>query len=88
MSVENPEEVMTFGELLALIGEQQRRLTVLESAFSTLSTCLDNTSADLLIRHLRADAQQESRDENIRVHFTRLAEELEKRRGIINSEAE
>ena len=36
MMTENPEEAMTFGELLALIAEQQRRLTVLESAFSCL----------------------------------------------------
>ena len=37
MTTEKPEEAMTFGELLALIGEQQRRLTVLENAFSYLT---------------------------------------------------
>jgi hypothetical protein len=84
MNVENPQEAMTFGELLALIGDQQRRLTVLESAFSTLSSCLDPNSADLLIQNLRLEAQNLDRDENMQVHFTRLAEQLEKHRGIIN----
>ncbi len=36
MTTDKPEEAMTFGELLALIGDQQRRLTVLENAFSSL----------------------------------------------------
>lgn len=84
MNVENPQEAMTFGELLALIGDQQRRLTVLESAFSTLSSCLDPNSADLLIQNLRLEAQNLDRDVNMQVHFTRLAEQLEKHRGIIN----
>ena len=37
MPHDHPEQAMTFGELLEVIGEQQRRLTVLENAFSWLT---------------------------------------------------
>lgn len=33
MRVEKPEETMTFGKLLELIGEQQRKIDTLEFAF-------------------------------------------------------
>jgi len=36
------EETMTFGELLALIGDQKRRLNVLEVAFSYLAFGLND----------------------------------------------
>lgn len=36
------EEAMTFGELLALIADQKRRLSVLEVAFSYLAFGLDD----------------------------------------------
>ena len=54
---------MTFGELLALIGEQQRRLTVLENAFSYLTFCLDAKSNQLLIHSLRLESQNQNYDE-------------------------
>lgn len=84
MNSENPEEVMTFGELLALIADQQRRLTVLESAFASLAFCLDEKAALLLIHSLRLEAQNLDRDENMQQHFSHLADALEKRHGVIN----
>ena len=79
MNTEKPEEAMTFGELLALIGEQQRRLTVLENAFSYLTFWLDAKSNQLLIHSLRLESQNQNYDEGMQLHFARLAEELEKR---------
>lgn len=79
MTAEKPEEAMTFGELLALIGEQQRRLTVMENAFSYLAFCLDDKSNQLLIHSLRLEAQNQNHDEALQLHFARLAAELEKR---------
>ncbi|MGE9550463.1 hypothetical protein ACQPT2_04395 [Erwinia amylovora] len=84
MNAENPEEAMTFGELLTLIADQQRRLSVLESAFSSLSFCLDAKASLLLIQSLRLEAQNQDRDENMQQHFSALANELEKRHGVIN----
>lgn len=83
MTADKPEEAMTFGELLALISDQQRRLSVLENAFSYLSFCLDEKSNQLMIHSLRLEAQNQNRDETIQQHFTRLADELEKRNGIL-----
>ncbi|WP_034914030.1 MULTISPECIES: hypothetical protein [Erwinia] len=81
---ENPEETMTFGELLTLIADQQRRLTALESAFSALSFCLDEKASGLLIQSLRLEAQNQDRDENMQQHFARLAEHLEQRLAVVN----
>lgn len=85
MAADNPEEAMTFGELLAMIGEQQRRLTVLENAFSTLSFCLDDKANQLLIHSLKLEGQNQNRDEQLQKHFIRLAGELEKRSGVLPS---
>ncbi|MCP1437380.1 hypothetical protein J3D56_000816 [Erwinia persicina] len=81
MNVENPEEAMTFGELLALIADQQRRLSVLEVAFSSLSLCLDEQAALRLVDKLRLEATRSDYDENKRQHFAALADELAKRAG-------
>lgn len=78
MMSDNPEEAMTFGELLALIGEQQRRLTVLESAFSSLTFCLDERAGQLLVHHLMLEAQNQNHDEQLQQHFARLAQALQK----------
>lgn len=78
MMTDNPEEAMTFGELLALIGEQQRRLTVLESAFSSLTFCLEDRAAQLLVHHLTLEAQNQNHDEQLQQHFSRLALALQK----------
>lgn len=83
MAADNPDEAMTFGELLAMIGEQQRRLTVLENAFSTLSFCLDDRANQLLIHSLKLEGQNQNYDEQLQQHFIRLAGELEKRTGVL-----
>ena len=57
MTTDKPEEAMTFGELLALIGDQQRRLTVLENAFSSLIFCLDDRASQLLVHNLSLEAK-------------------------------
>mgnify|MGYP004722282801 CR=1 FL=1 len=81
MSADNPEQAMTFGELLTMIGDQQRRLNVLENAFSLLSFCLDERANQLLIHSLRLEGQNQYRDEQTQQHFLQLAGELEKRRS-------
>ncbi|MCZ4058720.1 hypothetical protein O3W44_05950 [Pantoea sp. LMR881] len=81
MTTDKPEEAMTFGELLALIGEQQRRLTVLENAFSSLIFCLDDRASQLLVHNLSLEAQNQNHDEQLQLHFARLAESLQKRAG-------
>ena len=78
MHAENPEEAMTFGELLTLIAGQQRRLSVLENAFSSLSLCLDTHTSQLLIQQLRLQALNQEYDDNIQQHYTELADALEK----------
>lgn len=83
MAADNPDEAMTFGELLVMIGEQQRRLTVLENAFSTLSFCLDDKANQLLIHSLKLEGQNQNHDEKLQQHFIRLAGELEKRTGVL-----
>lgn len=81
MTTDKPEEAMTFGELLALIGEQQRRLTVLENAFTNLCFCLDDRAHHLLVHHLQLEAQNQNYDEPLQHHFSHLAEEIQKRTG-------
>ncbi|MGB8664843.1 MAG: hypothetical protein WCD24_08820 [Serratia inhibens] len=73
------EETMTFGELLALIGDQKRRLSVLEVAFSYLAFGLDDKANQLLIHSLKLEAQNQNRDAETQQHFAHLAAELEKR---------
>lgn len=86
MTTDKPEEAMTFGELLALIGDQQRRLTVLENAFSSLIFCLDDRASQLLVHNLSLEAQNQNHDEQLQLHFARLAESLQKRNGGTTSE--
>ena len=81
MTTEKPEEAMTFGELLAFIAEQQRRLTVLENAFASLTFCLDDRASQLLVHNLSLEAQNQNHDTQLQQHFTRLAEEIQKRAG-------
>lgn len=83
MNAIKPEEAMTFGELLALIGEQQRRLNVLEIAFSYLSFSLDEKANQLLIHNLILESQNQNRDAIMQKYFAQLAEELAKRVGPI-----
>lgn len=71
------EEIMTFGELLALIADQKRRLNVLEVAFSYLAFSLDDKATQLLIHSLKLEAQNQNRDAETQKHFARLATELE-----------
>ncbi|NLU17855.1 MAG: hypothetical protein GXW94_19190 [Serratia liquefaciens] len=73
------EEAMTFGELLALIADQKRRLSVLEVAFSYLTFGLDDKSNQLLIHSLKLESQNQNRDAETQKHFAHLATELEKR---------
>ncbi|PLR40387.1 hypothetical protein CYR32_01205 [Chimaeribacter coloradensis] len=79
MAAEKPEEAMTFGELLELIRDQQRRLSVLETAFSYLAFSHDDKSAQLMIHSLKLESQNQNRDEETQKHFAQLAEEWEKR---------
>ncbi|MEH2920860.1 hypothetical protein ACFFL1_09315 [Samsonia erythrinae] len=81
MTVEKPEEAMTFGELLALIGEQQRKLDALELAFSSLAFCLDEKSNQLMIHNLTLESQNENRDPVMKKYLARLAASLEKNAG-------
>jgi len=87
MTTDKPEEAMTFGELLALIGDQQRRLTVLENAFSSLMFCLDDRASQLLAHNLSLEAQNQNHDEQLQQHFARLAESVQKRSGGIVPES-
>ncbi|MGL5386587.1 MAG: hypothetical protein ACRDCA_12165 [Serratia sp. (in: enterobacteria)] len=74
---DKPEEAMTFGELLALIADQKRRLSVLEVAFSYLSFGLNDKANQLLIHSLKLEAQNQNRDPEMQKHFAHLAAELE-----------
>lgn len=82
MTTDKPEEAMTFGELLELIGEQQRRLAVLENAFASLCFSLDDRANHLLVHHLQLEAQNQNYDEPLQQQFSRLAQEIQKRAGI------
>ncbi|ORM74889.1 hypothetical protein HA48_01465 [Pantoea wallisii] len=86
MTNEKPEEAMTFGELLAFIAEQQRRLTVLENAFASLTFCLDDRASQLLVHNLLLEAQNQNYDAQLQQHFARLAEEIQKRNGQLPAE--
>jgi len=88
MTTEKPEEAMTFGELLALIAEQQRRLTVLENAFASLTFCLDDRASQLLVHNLSLEAQNQNHDAQLQQHFTQLAEEIQRRNGQLPPEAQ
>ena len=79
MNSAKPEETMTFGELLALISEQQHRLNVLEIAFSYLSFSLDEKANQLLIHNLMLEAQNKNRDALMQKYFSQLAQEMAKR---------
>ncbi|WP_431222702.1 hypothetical protein ACQ86O_20980 [Serratia sp. L9] len=74
---EKHEEAMTFGELLALIADQKRRLNVVEVAFSYLAFGLDAKANQLLIHSLKLEAQNQNRDPETQKHFAHLAAELE-----------
>lgn len=82
MTTEKPEEAMTFGELLALISEQRRRLVALEHAFTTLTTSLNDDVQRLLVQQLHQAAQNQDHDALLRQQFSRLSDEIEKRAGI------
>nr|WP_113868043.1 hypothetical protein [Brenneria salicis]NMN91231.1 hypothetical protein [Brenneria salicis ATCC 15712 = DSM 30166]RBP60440.1 hypothetical protein DES54_13132 [Brenneria salicis ATCC 15712 = DSM 30166]RLM30068.1 hypothetical protein BHG07_12755 [Brenneria salicis ATCC 15712 = DSM 30166] len=82
MTVEKPEEAMTFGELLELIAEQQRKIDVLEIAFSSLVLCLDEKSNQLMIHNLKLESQNENRDPAMKKHLARFAATLEKNAGL------
>ncbi|MCV9877730.1 hypothetical protein B4923_04640 [Brenneria roseae subsp. americana] len=82
MTVEKPEEAMTFGELLELIAEQQRKIDVLELAFSSLVFCLDEKSNQLMIHNLKLESQNENRDPVMKKHLARFAATLEKNAGL------
>lgn len=81
MTTDKSEEAMTFGELLELIGDQQRRLAVLEHAFTSLCFCLDDRANNLLVHHLQLEAQNQNYDAPLQHHFSRLAEEIQKHAG-------
>lgn len=82
MTVEKPEEAMTFGELLELIAEQQRKIDVLELAFSSLVFCLDEKSNQLMIHNLKLESQNENRDPQMKKHLARFAAALERNAGL------
>jgi len=88
MITDKPEEAMTFGELLALIGEQQRRLTVLESAFTSLTLSLDASAVQQLAQNLTLEAQNQQHDASLQQQFFRLAEKLRQRTVPLSAEAQ
>ena len=55
------EDAMTFGELLALIADQKRRLNVLEVAFSYLAFSLDDKANQRLIHSLKLESHSQNR---------------------------
>ncbi|WP_075180967.1 hypothetical protein [Pantoea sp. 1.19] len=81
MFPEKSEDAMTFGELLALIRDQQHRLQVLENAFSYLTFCLDDKAGQLLVHNLKLEAQNQQRDAQTQQHFAALAQDIEQRLG-------
>ncbi|RLM27100.1 hypothetical protein BIY29_04165 [Brenneria alni] len=82
MAVEKPEEAMTFGELLELIGAQQRKIDALELAFSSLVFCLDEKANQLMIHKLKLESQNENRDPLMKKHLAHFAATLEKNAGL------
>ena len=81
MTVEKPEEAMTFGELLELIGEQQHRIETLELAFSSLAFALDEKSTHIVLNTLTLESQNENRDTLTKKHLALLAAAFEKNAG-------
>ncbi|WP_130834688.1 hypothetical protein [[Erwinia] mediterraneensis] len=81
MTTEKPEEAMTFGELLALISEQQRRLVALEHAFTGVTAALDSDAHQALLQQLQRAAQNQDHDALLRQQFSRLATVIEKQAG-------
>ncbi|MEA9391976.1 hypothetical protein SJI19_15725 [Acerihabitans sp. TG2] len=79
MVTNKPEEAMTFGELLDVISEQQRRLSVLEVAFSYLSFSLDEKATQLLIHNLSLEAKNQTRDASTQACFAQLANDMAQR---------
>ncbi|RAU34858.1 hypothetical protein DBY66_002950 [Pantoea sp. RIT413] len=88
MITDKPEEAMTFGELLALIAEQQRRLTVLETAFTSLTLSLDAPAVQLLAQNLTQEAQNQQHDASLQQQFFRLAKTLRQRTDPLSAEAQ
>lgn len=88
MITDKPEEAMTFGELLALIAEQQRRLTVLETAFTSLTLSLDAPAVQLLAHNLTQEAQNQQHDASLQQQFFRLAKTLQQRTDPLSAEAQ
>lgn len=79
MNSDNPEHAMTFGELLELIHDQQRRINVLETAFSYLAFGLEKKSCQLLTHSLKLEANNQTYDEKTQQYFAKLAELFETR---------
>ena len=82
MTVEKPEQAMTFGELLALIGDQQHKIDALELAFSSLAFALDERTAQLLLHNLKLESHNEIRAEQTKKHLALLITVFEKNAGI------
>lgn len=82
MTVEKPEDAMTFGELLALISDQQHRIDTLELAFSALAFALDERAAKLMLHNLKLESQNENRDDKTKKHLAHLATAFEKNAGL------
>lgn len=78
MNSDRPEQAMTFGELLELIHDQQRRLDVLETAFSRLAFSLEHKGCHLLIHNLKLEAQNQNHDPQTQGYFARLAQLFER----------
>jgi hypothetical protein len=58
----------------------------MENAFATLTFCLDDRANQLLVHNLTLEAQNKNHDEQLQQHFTRLAEEIQKRHSLLPSE--
>lgn len=82
MTVEKPEQAMTFGELLALIGDQQYKIDAMELAFSSLAFALDARTAQLLLHNLKLESHNENRAEQTKKHLALLIAVFEKKAGI------
>ena len=87
MNNDNPEHAMTFGELLELIHDQQRRINVLETAFSYLAFGLEGKSCQLLIHSLKLEANNQTYDTKSQEYFAKLAEQFEVRNSGVSETA-
>ena len=72
------EDAMTFGELLALIADQKRRLNVLKWLSLIWPSARMTKANQLLIHSLKLESHSQNRDAETQKHFAHLAEELEK----------